>query len=197
MTDAHRAAGSLERLTNWQVAVLALHALGGATARQRHEDIAVKCYELAPGRFGWKRHDYPDIERAGAALRVARQARNGTLVTGGRRSGWMLTPAGIDWARQREQAVRGDRCGYTPFLSAADRRELGRLARHRLYALWRDGGDPVSIFQVADAVGLSADAPADSIARRLDALEGTARAGARRELEEYLGWLRASLSAEN
>lgn len=193
--SAHDSANSLGRMTNWQVAVLALYELGGSTARKRHEDVAVKCYELAPGRFGWKRHDYPDIERAGAALRVAKQARNGALVTGGRRSGWMLTPAGIDWARERAAGPGG--CGRASLLSAADRRELRRLAGHRLYAAWRDGGEPASIFQAADALGLSADAPADAVARRIEALEGAARAGARRELEEYLGWLRASLSAGN
>ncbi len=62
---------------------------------------------------------------------------------------------------------------------------------------WQAGAGPVSIFRAADAVGLQADAPATSIERRIAELEGAARAGGRQELEGFLGWLKASLSAES
>ncbi len=186
---------SLDRMTNPQVAVLALYSLGGATARQHQEDVAVKCYELAPRRFSWERHDYPDIDRAGVALRDGKKTKNGALVTGDKRIGWLLTPAGIDWARERAQLTGESKTDKTSVLSVADDRELRRLRRHRLFERWQRGSSAVSMFQAADAVGLSADAPTHSIARRIAELEGAARAGGRQELEGFLGWLKASLSA--
>ena len=181
-------------MTNPQVAVLALYSLGGATARQHQEDVAVKCYELAPRRFSWERHDYPDIDRAGGALRDGKKAKNGALVTGDKRIGWLLTPAGIDWARERAQLTGGSKAKGASVLSAADDRELKQLREHRLFREWRTGSDHVSIFETADAVALPADIDADAIIRRIQQLEGAARAGQRTDLEGFLKWLRDGLS---
>ena len=182
-------------MTNPQVAALALYSLGGATARQHQEDVAVKCYEIAPRRFGWERHDFPDIDRAGVALRDGKKAKNGALITGDKRIGWLLTPAGIDWAGERAQLAGGTKAEGRSVLSVTDDRELRHLRQHRLFEEWRAGSEEVSVFQAADVVGLPADAPTHSIARRIATLEGAARTGGRRELEGFLEWLKASLSA--
>ena len=187
----------LDRLTNWQIAALALYALGGATARQHQEDVAVKCHELAPRRFGWERYEYPDIDRAGIALRTAKGAKTGAFVTGDKRAGWLLTPDGIDWASGNIHLASDGKAGGASVLGAAEDRELRKLREHRLFGEWQSGGDIVSVFQAADAIGLTADAPDHAIARRITELEGAARAAGRQELEGFLGWLRASLSAAN
>ena len=184
-----------DRVTNWQIAALALYSLGGATARQHQEDVAVRCYELAPRRFSWERHDYPDIDRAGVALRDGKKVKNGALVTGDKRVGWLLTPTGIDWARRRTEAVGNGEAEGASVLSAAADRELRKLQQHRLFAEWQAGSSEVSVFQAADAVGLPADAPTHSIARRIAELSGAARAARRQEVEGFLEWLKASLSA--
>ena len=182
-------------MTNWQVAALALYLVGGSTARQHQEDVAVKCYELAPRRFSWERHDYPDIDRAGVALRDAKKTKNGAFITGDKRIGWLLTPAGIDWVRGRTALVGGAEAEGASVLSVAADRQLRQLAQHRLFAEWRAGSRDVSVFRVADAVGLPADAPSYSITRRIAELEGAARAANRQEMEGFLEWLKASLSS--
>lgn len=185
----------LERLSNPQIAALALYLLGGAMARQHQEDVAVKCYELAPRRFGWERHDYPDIDRAGVALRDAKKQKNGALATGDKRVGWLLTPEGIDWAAENGRLASGSVASGASVLGAAEDRELRQLRSHRLFEAWRAGGEAVTVFQAADAVGLPADAPVPSVARRIDELAGAARAGKRQDMEGFLEWLRSSLSA--
>ena len=189
-----RYAGSpVDRLTNWQIAALALYSLGGDTARQHQEDVAVKCYELAPRRFSWVRHDFPDIDRAGVALRDGKKPKNGSLVTGDKRIGWLLTPAGIDWAKERAPLTGSSAKGASG-LSVTDNRELVQLRQHRLFEEWQAGSNFASIYQVADVLGLPADAPTHSIGRRIATLEAAARAGGRHELEGFLAWLKASLS---
>ena len=187
---------SVDRLTNWQIAALALYSLGGATARKHQEDVAVKCYELAPRRFSWERHDYPDIDRAGVALRDGKKIKNGALVTGDKRIGWLLTPAGIDWVRGQVPLAGSSTEGVSG-LSITDNRELENLRLHRLFDEWRADNPIVSIFQIADVLGLPADAPSHSIDRRIAVLEGAARAGKRHELEEFLAWLKANLDTAN
>lgn len=186
---------SLDRMTNPQVAALALYSLGGATARQHQEDVAVRCYKLAPRRFSWERYDYPDIDRAGIALRDGKKERNGALVTGDKRVGWLLTPAGIDWARERTQLIGDSTAKGTSVLSVADDRELRRLRQHRLFGEWQAGSDSIPAFRAADAVGLPADAPAQAIARRITELQGAARAGKQQDVEGFLKWLGDGLAA--
>ena len=183
----------VDRLTNWQIAALVLYSLGGDTARQHQEHVAVKCYELAPRRFSWERHDYPDIDRAGVALRDGKKVKNGPLVTGDKRIGWLLTPMGIDWAKEQAPLAGGSTKGASG-LSVTDNRELGQLRQHRLFEEWQSGNSVASIYQVADVLGLPADAPTHSIGRRVAILEAAARAGGRHELEGFLTWLKASLS---
>ena len=184
---------AVDRLTNPQIAALALYSLGGGVARQHQEDVAVKCYELAPRRFSWERHDYPDIDRAGIALRDGKKAKNGSLVTGDKRIGWLLTPAGIDWVRERT-SLAGSMAKGALGLRVTEDRELNQLTQHRLFEDWQAGNRCASIYQVADVLGLPADAPAHSIVRRIAVLEAAVRAGDRHELEEFVSWLKASLS---
>lgn len=158
--------------------------------------MAVKCYELAPRRFSWERHDYPDIDRAGVALRDGKKVKNGALVTGDKRIGWLLTPAGIDWVREQVPLAGSSTEGVSG-LSITDNRELENLRLHRLFDEWRADNPIVSIFQIADVLGLPADAPSHSIDRRIAVLEGAARAGKRHELEEFLAWLKANLDTAN
>ena len=155
----------------------------------------MKCYELAPRRFGWERHEYPDIDRAGVALRDGKKAKNGAFITGDKRIGWILTPPGIDWAVEHVHAIGDGKVKGSSVLSAADDRELRQLREHRLFGEWRAGNNRVSVFQAADVVGLPADAPTGSIARRIIELESAARAGGRADVEGFLEWLKGSLSA--
>src|SRR5438270_6015939 len=93
-------AATIAELSNPQVVTLAVYLAAGATKNVDTEHIAVQAHHLAPGRYRWKYYpEQIDIEKVAESLRDAQKARYGHLVQGARGSGWMLTRAGLDFAR--------------------------------------------------------------------------------------------------
>ena len=91
-------------LSNYEVVTLAVYLLGGRSLTIDVEDIAVKANEIAPGRFAWRK--YPDqinIDHVGSALREAKKPRNGGLLLGSSKEGWLLTETGLAFAEGRAQ----------------------------------------------------------------------------------------------
>jgi len=65
------------------------------------EDVAMKANEIAPGRFSWKK--YPDqinLELVRVFLSDAKKPANGSYVRGSGVQGWILTPQGLDFAKE-------------------------------------------------------------------------------------------------
>jgi len=95
-----------KKITNAQIAALALAHLDGGEHAIDTEDLAMKMAALAPDRFRWKK--YPEQINLGLVRSsVARLRRSDPpLASGGVRDGWMLTPAGIAWC-QRALGLRG------------------------------------------------------------------------------------------
>ena len=87
-------------LANHQIVTLAVYLLGGETKQIDTEDIAVKANALAPGRFSWRK--YPaqiNIETVRAFLSDAKKTKNGSYLSGVGKDGWLLTEAGLRFAR--------------------------------------------------------------------------------------------------
>ena len=82
MANSNAGVRPTDDLTNWQIALLALYTLGGATSRQHGEDVALKCYEMAPRRFSWEKYKYPHLELVRSALRDAKKEKHGVMVSG-------------------------------------------------------------------------------------------------------------------
>lgn len=94
-------------LSDKDIAVYALYVLGGWQKRIHTEDVALKCYELAPSKFSWVKYpQFPDPTPTRFALEAAKKQKYGALVKGeserkrtlGNIGGWMLTADGIKWA---------------------------------------------------------------------------------------------------
>jgi hypothetical protein len=97
-----RNAVSERGLTNEQVVVLALFALGGDTNIVDTEDIAVKADEIAPDRFRWRKHaQYINIELVHTALRDTK-TKSG-LTRGAGSEGWQLTETGLKQVNELNQ----------------------------------------------------------------------------------------------
>jgi hypothetical protein len=89
-------------LSNHEIVVLALYALGGEGGPVSTEDVAVKANEIAPGRFAWKK--YPEqinLEHVRVFLTDAKKEKNGRLVGGGNATGWVLSDRGLELAKRR------------------------------------------------------------------------------------------------
>jgi len=145
-------------LANWEIAVFAVNGLGGAARRVATEDVALKCFDLAPDAFSWVKYlQFPDKDVVRSALVDARKDKNGRLLQGraGRgkgqltrtnatpsRDGWMLTEAGARWIRENESRI-AQQLGQR---NASDHRQehrqrLSRLQSHRLYKQFLSNSD--------------------------------------------------------
>lgn len=181
---------SVARLSNSRIAVLALHALGGATTRRTTQEVALRCFKMAPRRFAWKNHpNYPSDKTAFDALNDAKKARYGKLVAGGGKDAWILTPAGIAWCGEHEQELGQASMGGPSQLTDPELRSLRQLRRHRLFEVWKTGGEPPPQELVADAVRLLPDAQWTAVRRKAEDLLAAARSAELNDVEGFLSWL--------
>ena len=186
-------ASSLDDLTMWQIATLALFELGGARKRFDSEDIAIRCHKLSPGRFGWKKHRHlPNLGATAEALNDARRERHGALILGAPAEQWMLTPAGISWAQSQRHLLDSMVKSQATSLTAREQREVRELRAHPVFHRWKEGSDAPPGNRVASALLISASSPAVAVERRLDQLRSLAQVSADSELQEYIKWLSAA-----
>ena len=83
-------------MKKYELAVLAMHVLDGGDIALDIEDIAMKCEEISPGTFAWRKYkDQINLELVGFAVRDAKKEKYGSFVTGTHAKGWRLTPAGV------------------------------------------------------------------------------------------------------
>ena len=96
-------------LSNYEIVTLAAYLLGGGSLTVDIEDIAIKANEIAPGRFAWRK--YPNqinIDHVGSALREAKKPKNGSLLLGSSKEGWLLTEQGLAFAEDRAQDLKSN-----------------------------------------------------------------------------------------
>jgi hypothetical protein len=186
-----------EDIKNMHIAVYALSLLGGAHQKVHTENIAQKCFEIAPDRFKWEHFPYPEKELVRKALFHASEENNGSLVTGrtgieqrGKlRDGWQLTPAGAAWVRENEPRL-GDSLG--PKSTSIPRREaerfLKKIRAEVAYKVFSATGslDEVSPYMFTDLLNCSPDAPADTIRSKLDRLLSVAELVNERDVLSFL-----------
>ena len=139
-------------LSQTEIVTLAVYSLGGDQRAVDTEDAAVMAHKLAPGRFCWRK--YPDqinLELVRVYLSDAKKIDKGGLLTGSGRTGWALTPKGLEWARKVEPRVAGIHLGRGRSDSRAGsidenrwRRERGRLLRTPAWASWSEGNRELS-----------------------------------------------------
>lgn len=135
------------RLRKPHVAVLALADLGGAERWVDTEDIAVRARELAPEAFSWRKYpDQIDLDGVRVALYDAAKPTYGKLVEGSVRTGWSLSPAGVEWGRRNGRSVRRSLGTREPARRDEQRAETrkralerGRIRRLVAWKAWSAG----------------------------------------------------------
>jgi len=96
----------------YEIAVLAVADLGGASRFVDTEDVAIRCHELAASLFSWRKHPRQvNLEIVRVSLSDAKKQKNGRLLSGSGRDGWRLTRSGLDWVSSgsgsKQMATRG------------------------------------------------------------------------------------------
>ena len=132
-----------EDLSNPQLVTIAVALLGGEKEYVDREDIADRVNDIAPGRFNWRK--YPeriDMVAVVVGLRDAKKPKNGGLLVGSNREGWMLSPTGLKWITtldlsdfQNAQSVKY----RTHSILAAQEAERARLRVTKAYDLFCKG----------------------------------------------------------
>ena len=135
-------------LKQYELATLAVYLVGGASHSIDTEDAAVKCHEIAPSLFSWRKHkDQINLELIRVSLSDAKKAKYGGLLSGSGREGWRLSNRGLDWIRAREAA--GGPIGTTQQVgrgkagsidSVRRERERQRMLASEAWQGWRESG---------------------------------------------------------
>jgi hypothetical protein len=139
---------SRKDISNHEIVTMAVYMLGGKSRAIDTEDVAVKANELAPGRYTWRKHtDQINIELIRTYLSDAKKARCGRYLIGTGNEGWMLTEAGLTFAKENlDRLVATDLTGERKTESEKRwlRRERVRLLGTSAFAKFR-GGEENSI----------------------------------------------------
>jgi len=97
-------------LSNHQIVVIAAYLIGGNSLPVDTEDIAIKASEIAPGRFTWRKYPMQvNIETVRKRLWDACKPDKGAYIVGSERDGWLLTEAGVKFAKKNVRAVPGSK----------------------------------------------------------------------------------------
>jgi hypothetical protein len=135
------------------IVTMAVFLLDGGRRPIDIEDVAMKCHELAPGRFSWRK--YPEQINLDYVRRELSRAKNpefNSLIKGSMTDGWTLTPAGLEWARKNQKAVEGIDLQKTHpssrTKSGSDARmvrERSRITSTQAWKCWISGDSDISI----------------------------------------------------
>ncbi len=182
-----------ERHSNSDLFLWALSLTGGSDGYVDVEDVYLKCFELAPKRFGWRtRPEIPDLQKISVARRdvIRKQTAAGIEaisaqevdVSQGRRVPaykWRLTNVGNEWIdrwqRHLEKLYGG---GTVP--APRQRHDPARVREVRNsapFSAWRSSGQIDSeIWELADLLECSPSSEVQVWSLRLDRLESIGRA---------------------
>jgi hypothetical protein len=147
---------TLGNLTNVQVVILALLALGGDQQDVDTEDVAVTADAISPGRFSWRKHkQHISLEDVRISLKDAKRLGS---VQGGTRRGWHLTGEGVRWATENQWIIESGLPATERTHPETQRRhalERGRLADLSAWKKYKSGElitrrDAYSVFRVTE-----------------------------------------------
>ena len=192
----------IDTLSNKDIAVYALYVLGGWRKRIHTEDVALKCYQLAPSKFSWVKYpQYPDVAPTRFILEKVKEPENGALVKGEsdrKRTaksigGWMLTAAGVQWIKGNKSRIEHYLGEHTPVGDRVSRdRRLKELLKSIAYKRFMDYGEKAGISHAdfAESLVCTVNTRAEVLKDRLDLLYSTAEELGREEVKNYVNFCR-------
>ncbi|MDH3746952.1 MAG: hypothetical protein OER97_02000 [Gammaproteobacteria bacterium] len=135
------------------IVTMAVYLLDGGRQPVDSEDVAMKCHELAPGRFSWRK--YPEqinLDNVRRNLVWARTPEFGSMLKGSITDGWTLTPSGLDWATKNHKAVESVdlRKAHPPSRTQSGqdarlKRERSRIRSTEAWTKWAAGDVDISL----------------------------------------------------
>lgn len=194
--------GKTDTLTDKDIVLYALYLLDGWQKRVHTEDVALKCYQVAPSKFSWVKYpQYPDLAPARFALETAKKAKYGALVNGESErkrtleniGGWMLTANGIQWIRANRSRIEQYLGKYRP---VGDRlsgdRKLKELLASAAFRKFRDRGEQAQIShaEFVESLVCTVNTRGEVLNDRLEQLNSMAEELRREEVKNYVNFCR-------
>jgi hypothetical protein len=175
-----------DQLGTLDYVLVALLRLGGDAGMVDLEDVALEAYALAPERFRWRRHEYPNLEFVRVVTSGSNKAAERLIL---RESyGRMLTVEGAARARQVAAAIAAAPAARNDTLRRKDLVELARMEGHPALAAWRSRGvEGPDAVDLADLVRCSPSTPLPVFEVRLRRAQAIAAHWRRDELARFLG----------
>ncbi len=187
-----------EILTNLDIALYSLYLLGGTKQRIHTEDVALKCFELAPTKFSWIKYpEYPDITSAYFALGDAKKNKFGGLVIGKREikreknriGGWIFTLNGINWVNANKSRIE-DAVGKHGIIGKRlndDRklRDLFNSTAYKEYLLNREHPN-ISFAEFTESLICTVNTSYNVLVDKLNQLQLLAKISQNKNLKDYI-----------
>ena len=189
-------------LSDKDIAIYALYLLGGWQERIHTEDVALKCFELAPSKFSWvKFPQYPDPAPARFALEAAKKPSVSALVKGESEKkrtaqnigGWMLTESGVQWILANMSRIEKTLGQHVPTGNRLfSDRKLKELLESTAFKKFRDYGEQAEIShaEFAESLICTVNTKTQILNDRLDQLYATAEKLRREEIKNYVNFCR-------
>lgn len=188
-------------VSNVEIVVYALGTLRGAERSIHSEDIAAKCYDLAPSRFSWRLPAYrdkgwPDKYIVKTALEDAKKEHSalveGTYALDVAKDGWRLTPKGAGWFgrdAQRIERTLNLQPSQTSISKLERQRFLKQIRSQPLYKEFSTSGllHNSTKYDFIDMLNCSPDASKDVMTLKFDRLRSTAELVGDQEVSHFLG----------
>lgn len=163
---------------NQDIFVWALYLLGGSDRDVNVEDATLKCFEIAPARFGWRTHpEIPDGVKGVKALSVAENKSHKGLIHKTNKFERRLTPVGIRWVEKYRFFFEGKYTGAK--VSAAQSSNIHERRRREIrssktWILFLDKPDSLEISDAAAALQCSPASPPAIWENRINELKRSA-----------------------
>ena len=193
-------ASKIEKVSDKDIVLYALYLLGGWQKRVHTEDVALKCYKIAPSKFSWVKYpQYPDLAPARFALEAAKKPEYGSLVNGESErkrtiksvGGWMLTANGIKWIKENKSRIEEYLGKHKP---TGDRlhtdRKLKEFLRSVAFRKFMDYGEQAEIShaEFAESIVCTVNTRVEVLNNRLEQLYSIAEELGKNEVKSYVNF---------
>lgn len=163
-------------MKKYDLVTIAMQMLGGGDHALDIEDIAMKCEELAPGTFAWRKYkNQINLELVGFAVRDAKKPKYGGLVSGSHAKGWRLTAEGVTLSNKLfadlnpKGKVHVNPTKRRNLDETRSNRELVRLKDSSAYSEWQANNE-ATISALTQLLRINAYASQESIDVKLSRL---------------------------
>lgn len=136
-------------MKKYELAVLAMHILDGGDIALDIEDIAMKCEDISPGTFEWRKYrGQINLELVGFSVRDAKKEKYGSCVTGTHAKGWRLTQSGVKLGKALLEAsdslkkVQVSRSRDNSIQTKRITAEANRVLESQAYLNWKLNKEP-------------------------------------------------------